>query len=331
MTKTTTLIAIILPVMIVSVLGFLLVQRDHHPVAISTGLLSLFIIFQLYLFLGLSPLLEKLQTKVASHRAFLWAIPLPLGIAYLIYYFGTGENQLHHLGTALGYYWLPALILWIGRPKSQSLTVWDIAIILAIWIPIDAKLVQSSWFWPEGQGAAAFVNSSATILCVLMFVAGRGLRDVGFRFTLRKSDLKPMFQNLNWASLTIIPLGFVIGFLSWSPMNLTPQHMIGTFIGVMFMVAIPEEMFFRGVIQNFLEKSMTNQTLAMVISAIIFGLSHANNEAYPGGPIPDWRFVVFSTVAGIFYSRTYKACGGIFPAAVIHTIMDTVWFHLFRG
>ena len=81
-------------------------------------------------------------------------------------------------------------------------------------------------------------------------------------------------------------------------------------------VAMPEELFFRGLVQNLLERRMT-RNLALLVASILFGLSHFNKRsggqflvAIAGHTLAfNWRYVLLATVAGIFYGRAPDSAG----------------------
>jgi membrane protease YdiL (CAAX protease family) len=59
---------------------------------------------------------------------------------------------------------------------------------------------------------------------------------------------------------------------------------------------------------------------------VIFGFAHITNN----GVFPNWRYVLLASIAGIFYGRTWRKTGSIFPSAILHALVDTTWHLLFR-
>ncbi|MBQ48506.1 MAG: hypothetical protein CMP10_13925 [Zetaproteobacteria bacterium] len=312
------------------ILNQLLLEHNISGPTAWAGLSSLFLLFALYFALGTTNLTDKIQQWTKGHKARSLLIPLPLLFTYLIYFFGTKENQLIHIVYVSLFLWLPVFCAMSTPGGVQKMTWSDLAFVLAIWGPIDGVLIQEAWHWPLGQGSSAYVNTTAICLTIMLAIGVRGLEGVRYNFKVQKQDWKIMSLNLNLASVCIIPLGFVVGFVRWAPLEFEITQFISTFLGILLMVAIPEELFFRGFIQNLLQKSMKNQHHALILASILFGLGHFNNDAYPGGPIPDIRYIFFASVAGYFYGKTWIKCG-IFPAAIIHAIMDTIWMQFLRG
>jgi CAAX protease family protein len=91
-----------------------------------------------------------------------------------------------------------------------------------------------------------------------------------------------------------------------------------------FFVAVPEELFFRGLLQNLLEGRIGYRK-SLFVTAVIFGLSHFNK------PLPfNWRYVLLATIAGIFYGRAWRDRRRLLASATTHTLVDVIWSLWFR-
>ena len=90
------------------------------------------------------------------------------------------------------------------------------------------------------------------------------------------------------------------------------------------LVAVPEEMFFRGILQNLLETRLGPQG-ALVLAAVLFGLAHFNKAA-----TFNWRYVVLATIAGIFYGRAWRVRRQVLASSITHTAVDVVWSLWFK-
>jgi membrane protease YdiL (CAAX protease family) len=87
-----------------------------------------------------------------------------------------------------------------------------------------------------------------------------------------------------------------------------------------FFIAVPEELFFRGWLQNLLERRM-GRTAALLVTAILFGLAHFNKRAAHF----NWRYVLLAAVAGFFYGRAWRSERRVGASAVTHASVDTIW------
>jgi membrane protease YdiL (CAAX protease family) len=61
------------------------------------------------------------------------------------------------------------------------------------------------------------------------------------------------------------------------------------------------------------------------VAALVFGAAHLDN-----GGFPNLRYALLATLAGVFYGRAFRQGGSLMPAALVHTLVDSVWVALFR-
>jgi membrane protease YdiL (CAAX protease family) len=83
---------------------------------------------------------------------------------------------------------------------------------------------------------------------------------------------------------------------------------------------VPEELFFRAWVQNLLERRVGRHA-ALVIAAVLFGLSHFNKRS----PTFNWRYVLLATIAGIFYGRAWRENRRVPASTITHTCVDWLW------
>ena len=111
-----------------------------------------------------------------------------------------------------------------------------------------------------------------------------------------------------WASSTRTPSG-----AASAP---SPSTWIFTF----FFIAVPEELFFRGWLQNLLEHRI-GRNRALFLTAALFGLAHFNKRAI----YFNWRYVLLAAIAGIFYGRAWRNQHRVGASAVTHATVDSIW------
>jgi uncharacterized protein len=100
--------------------------------------------------------------------------------------------------------------------------------------------------------------------------------------------------------------------------------LVGAIVLTFLLVAIPEEIFFRGVLQNLLETRL-GQRSALLLASLLFGLGHFNK-----GAAFNWRYVLLATIAGIFYGRAWRAQRHLLASIITHTAVDVAWSLWFR-
>jgi len=285
--------------------GSLLVERGHVGVPLAATVFSLFLLLLPYFFFGLTDLPHRLARWLDRRPGRVIAAAGLLLVPYAIYAIGTNTfTPLRALKLAvlvLG----PACILALAARAPSRLTWPDALTILALWLPLDFRVFRDVWAWPEGGAAYTMNVAMAVDLGLLLFVAFRGL-DGAMCLAL------------------VVPLGIATGFVRFNP-DAEPLGFAGSFLAIFLTIALPEELLFRGLIQNLLQKTWQHATPALVVTSIVFGLAHLNN-----GPSPDWRYALLASIAGFFYGRAYLQGGSLMAAALLHASIDAVWRGFFR-
>jgi len=219
---------------------------------------------------------------------------------------------------------LPVIMAWL---LSQAATAdpeqrgnWrDALILLTLGLTVDLR-----WFdvaWPEGlRGLGNLLLVDAGLYG---FAGIRRLKGTGFNFRLHWSDWKIGLRELLFFAPAVIGLGLALGFIR--PHGNLPQwwKAILMWLGIFVFVAVPEELFFRAWVQNFLERRM-GRNAALVTASILFGLSHFNKRN-PIGAHFNWRYVLLASIAGIFYGRAWREQKRVPASTITHTFVDWLW------
>jgi uncharacterized protein len=93
---------------------------------------------------------------------------------------------------------------------------------------------------------------------------------------------------------------------------------------------LPEELLFRGLVQNQLEGRLGNARAALGITAVIFGLAHLNNPL-PGFAAPNWTYGLMAALAGIAYGWTWHRTHKITASAIVHASVNFTWASFLSG
>ena len=100
---------------------------------------------------------------------------------------------------------------------------------------------------------------------------------------------------------------------------------IGTFLAMLWVVALAEELLFRGVIERAFYDHWRSPVLAVLVSAIIFGAAHLWFHQFP-----DWRRAVVAAVLGVACGIAYVQSGSVRAPMVTHALVVATWRVLFR-
>jgi membrane protease YdiL (CAAX protease family) len=289
-------------------------------------MISLNIYLALYLFMGSEELQSHLKRKAEESNFVTASFLLLLFGSYLIYAAGTRSLQASLFLQLAAYILFPTLVC-LSLRKFPGRCLWqDVIVTLALWLPLDFRWMRNVWPWPGNALAYSLNSLLATCLGVFLFVCLRGLGEVGYRYQFQARDWIVGVRNFLLFAPIAIPIGLYTRFITLSKHVALPWQMPLSALGIFLFIAIPEELLFRGIIQNLMVKSRMGPTLALIITSLIFGASHLNN-----GPRPDWRYFLLASIAGLFYGNAYQKTGKLMAPAITHTLVDTVWRSFFKG
>jgi uncharacterized protein len=219
---------------------------------------------------------------------------------------------------------LPVAIAWLLKHAAaadpEQRGNWrDAFILLIVGLAVDLRWFESAW--PSGLRA---LNELFLVDAGLYgFLAIRQLNGVGFEFRPRWSDWKTGLRELSFFAPIVIGLGIALGFIHPHGSRAGVGAAIMRWVLIFLFTAVPEELFFRGWVQNLLERRLGRHA-ALVIAAIIFGLSHFNKRNF-GSAHFNWRYVLLATIAGIFYGRAWRESRRIPASTITHASVDWLW------
>ena len=206
-------------------------------------------------------------------------------------------------------------------PTLPKRMTWrDGAALIIIAATYYLKLLQSAWP-PELAFLPKLFLADVTLYCFLVI---RGLEGAGYSLTPTRSALMVGLREWVFFLPIAVALGELTGFIHFHSNVPRIGHGIADILLTFLLIAIPEELFFRAILQNLLETRI-ERTGALLVAAILFGLSHFNH-----GVGFNWRYVLLAGIAGIFYGRAWRAERQIFASIMTHTAVDVVWSLWFR-
>ncbi|MDE3188032.1 MAG: CPBP family intramembrane metalloprotease [Acidobacteriota bacterium] len=216
---------------------------------------------------------------------------------------------------------LPVAIAWLmSQAASADPSLrgnWrDFLLLLVLGLAVDMRWLEPAW----PAGLAALGKMLLLDAGVFGFLAVRQLDGVGFDLRLCGRDVGVGLREFCFYALIAIPLGLALGFLHIHTAWPQPLHATGAFAFTFLFIAIPEELFFRGWLQNLLERRL-GRTSALLLTAALFGLAHWNKRTVNF----NWRYVLMAALAGIFYGRAWRAQRRVGASAITHATVDTLW------
>jgi uncharacterized protein len=197
----------------------------------------------------------------------------------------------------------------------------DLVVLSMFFLPVEFGLLNGAF---PHSGLSALPKLLLVDAALYSYLVVRRLEGVGYDFRIRGRDLAVGARECLFYTPIVVPLGLLLHFLHPHARWPSPAQPLGALLITFFFVAIPEELFFRGVLQNLLE-SRIGYGRSLLIASVFFGLSHFNK------PLPfNWRYVLLGSIAGIFYGRAWRDRHRIPSSATTHTLVDVIWSLWFR-
>ncbi len=301
------------------------------PLQLASFLACLSLVLGVFVAFTSTPFVRDVRERALGSPPLAFAMPFALVLPYLLLALTTGTFTWLGLGKLVGYIAVPVALLMPDRLRPRERASWrDFAAMLALGYPVAARWLTGIWVWPEEL--YFFRPLYSVCIGAYAFLVIRNLEGVGYRLVFRKGDAVDALSN--WVAFAIIgiPLGLALHFihphrtdtLDWLTLA---ARFAWQFVGIYLTVAIPEEFLFRGVLQNLLVRSLPGVRRGLwglLIASVVFGLSHLHHA-----PVPNWRYAILATVAGLFYGNAYRNRKRLPAPALTHSLVDTMWHFWF--
>ncbi len=266
-------------------------------------------------------------------------------VLYLVYCAVTGGIQNNAI--LFGYYLvLPCTIL-LMHPTRQQLSIHDFIAVVLFWIPFDLHWVEKrsgAQVMPNALDWAIFAVS-AVLVGIACWGLLRNLSGMKLNSNLSVKDLGLVAGLLLLLTILLIPTGLFIGFIKPNSVMqnasaievfqlavnfLTGMSFWKTWVMIFATIALSEELLFRSLLQNMLEKTLKSPVMALVTTSILFGFAHLGNGAtsiYPEGW--NWSYAMLATIAGLGYGLAFRYSGSLLVPMALHASVDALWHTFF--
>lgn len=192
----------------------------------------------------------------------------------------------------------------------------DFVILIVLGLAVDLR-----WFeraWPAHM--SVFNKVLLLDAGIYGFVLIRQLQGTGFDLRLRMRDVAVGLREFAFYTPIALALGLSMGFLHAHAVWPRAGAIAAAWIFTFFFIAVPEELFFRGWVQNLLERRLGRYP-ALFTTAVLFGLGHFNKRTTGF----NWQYVLLAALAGVFYGRAWRRDRHVGASAVTHATVDSVW------
>lgn len=194
-------------------------------------------------------------------------------------------------------------------------------IIVAVWFPVEFGWVDHIYGAPE----PVIVGLLALLLIYLVGYRNRNsLFSNGYTFLFTSSDIKHALKGLGLLLIIALPLGLYFEFIQWPP-KWPPNEQLVFRLGMIYLYAVAEEVLFRGLIQNDIERWLGKNYLSLGLSAMVFGAAHLNNgvDSLHWTNL-NWEYAVLASVAGVVYGLVWRWSGRVTASALTHAGVNLI-------
>jgi membrane protease YdiL (CAAX protease family) len=258
---------------------------------------------------------EQLTRYIQSLRPWLrFCLPALLCLPYVLVTGAAGEFRWEWflLYAALP----PSIAILLGQAVGARNNWREFVVLAVLGLAVDLR-------WFEGAWPAHLAIFNKVLLLdagIYGFMLVRKLEGTGFDLRLRWKDVGIGLRELVFYTPLALMLGLALGFLHAHAVLPRPSAMAFAWVFTFFFIAVPEELFFRGWLQNLLE-TRVGRLPALLLTSVLFGLAHFNKRAV----YFNWRYVLLAALAGFFYGRAWRQERRVAASAVTHASVDAIW------
>jgi len=254
---------------------------------------------------------KGLRSLFERRPAAIWAFPFLLTAIFSVSAQLAGAFSLKLALLALAYTLAPVFCTAGGT---------DFLAILLLWLPLEfaagASLVPRS--------AQGFLHSVAygiaILLALVLFIGYRPLPGMKYNLPRHARDLWLPLAAFVILAPILAALGIALGFIPPPHLPVKTVRSMAGALGVIFAgTALPEEILFRSLIQNLLMLRFGANVRTLLAAAFLFGCAHLDNGPQP---LPNWRYMILATVAGIAYGKVFERAASVTSSALLHMLVD---------
>jgi uncharacterized protein len=159
-------------------------------------------------------------------------------------------------------------------------------------------------------------------LGIMAVLSIRGLENIRFGFVPARAEWKIGVQ----LYLFFLPVAGILAYVLNTPhFHALPvvwwqyiARVAGTFLGMLWVVALGEEFFFRGFLQQLASRGLRSEMGGLVVASAAFGMAHL-----PVRPFPNWRLAILAATLGLFCGIAFLRARSVRASMVTHALAAT--------
>jgi membrane protease YdiL (CAAX protease family) len=322
--------------------GIRMPPAERWAALTTFGLLAL-----LYALQGSPEVYDMLGRAVRRDLRAWGTLLLVIPVLYSSYSIMVEEFRWNGLLTSLAFVFLPALAFSQSH-RQRVPTLFDLVAVLYLLLSLTFGLLPDLTLPQQGGIIGFFAFSAAPLL--LLLLAGRGWPGLGFTWFLSWSDLRMALLSAAALLAVLASAALVAGVVEPSGNAPAVLDELVQAILIYFLVALPQEILFRGLIQNgiarFAEARLWRppdsrepekeklailrqpQLISLVSTALLVGIVALYNATlYNPVSVPANPLLAF--IAALGYGWVYQRTGKVTASAVTHLLVAWCWAILF--
>jgi membrane protease YdiL (CAAX protease family) len=256
---------------------------------------------------------RRLREAFQAKRALLWLLPPLLTGYFFLASLWVGPPNWPLIAIVLAYTAAPVACAYWGA--SDFLTI------ALLWLPLEFPAPVAQLIAKHAQGFLHSVAYGVAILLgVVLFACFRQATGMKYNLPRGWQDLRLPLIAFAMTAPVLAVVGIAIGFIPLPHGPTASAGRMASAAGIIFAAtALPEEILFRSMIQNFLMQRFGSGTRTLVAASLIFGAAHLDN-----GPqaLPNWRYMILATIAGFAYGKVFQRSSTVLSSALLHTMVD---------
>jgi membrane protease YdiL (CAAX protease family) len=298
--------------------GFLYSRYQNIPLPTAAAIVPAFLLeAAFYLVLGIESVRTRVENRLSGPgmAALLAASALA---PYCVYTIALGVFHWSAFWS-LAAIVLAACFWYVVLPHIAALDVLFVALMALVYLLKFFKLAYPSpvpHLHLEILGHLMWIRVGAFALLSIRRVKG-----VGFGFIPNRNDwyIGVLYY------LLFLPVGaalaFAIHYAEYRPPPIAWWKIlliaVGTFLGILWVVALSEEFVFRGLLQQWSSSWFHSDLAGLLFASALFGFVHLFHR------FPNWRYALMTALLGVFCGAAFRHGKGIRAAMVTHALAAT--------
>ena len=295
-------------------------QDRGIPWATALAVLPAFLLeVTLYFTMGVERLRLRLEKLPPAGVAM--AIVVAAAAPYALASLALRNFSWHSLGVIVALV-VVAAFWYVVFPHQTAADILFLIFIAAVWL---ARAIPPLYATPLAAIPLGLLGQLMWFRTgIFAILSVRRMKNIGFGFwpaarewkigALYFAGLAPVVATAGWA------LHFARPHLRYAGWERTTLIGLATFFGILWVVALGEEFFFRGLLQQWIGGWLRSDWAGLLLAALLFGSVHLWYRIFP-----NWRFAALAGVAGVFYGMAYRQARSIRASMVTHALTVTVW------